>query len=149
MSESEESPTIKKLKKTASIRSAEEFKKFCRLLIKERVNTLEDREKLASELGITAGGVEALIYHGRGSFETFVAAVFYLYSVDLKVLKKFLVNFKNHIRRIKPIRESDKAWFDLDRYWTEDQKGYFAFMGLASARLNLALTKIREKEKKE
>jgi hypothetical protein len=126
--------------KTPSLKMAMQFKEFCRVLIKDKVNTRAEKERLAEELEITPGGVEGLIYHGRGSFENYIAALAFLYGFNLKDLKGFLLNFRDRLRRLKPIKNSDKIWFDLDRYYSEDHKEYLASVWRAAAKLNFRVT---------
>lgn len=127
--------------KTAVMKAAGEFREFCLALVRDRVNDRKTKQELADALGITLGGVDSFLYYGKGSLDTYVGALFYVYKVDLKTLKSFLLNFREHLKKISPSRPSDKIWSELDRYWSEDEKEYWAYLLRAAARMNYTLGK--------
>ena len=127
-----------------SLQLAESFKENCRQLIKERTKTREAKEKLAKELKITVGGVEGLIYHGRGSFENFIAALAFVYEADEETLSNCLGAFRSP-QRVSKLKPSDKIWFELDSQMEEPQKEFFAELIRTSTRLGYELKVTKSK----
>ncbi len=122
---------------------AKELREFCQKLIRERLKNKSDRQKLADALGLSVSAVESLAYQGSGSFDTYAGALLSLYGLDPELLKSFIVDFKEGMRKISPSTESDKMWFDLPL--TEEERRYWLMSIRATVRINLAIYERKKK----
>lgn len=138
----------KKIAGSPSLETAAKIKEFCRLQIKERVTSKAEKAQLAKELGITSGGVEGLIYQGKGSFENYIAALAFLYELDANTLESFILSLRHQTLHTKPIRASDKIWLELDQFFSEEHKEYLASVWMAATELNYKVTVKKKTEKK-
>ena len=125
----------KKNRQTDSLKIALKLKELCRTLIKERVLVKADKEKLAYELGISVGGVDGLVYLGKGSFESYFAALTHLYGLEMKDLEKILFHFRESFKQMGSPKISDKMWTEFDKYYSEDFKEFLITLYVTAAQL--------------
>ena len=118
---------------------AEAFRGLCQRLIKQRIQSASDKRELADALGCSIATVNALIYQGKGSFETYVAALFWAFNVDTSIVESFLLDSKAYLRKLRTLKPSDRLWFQLDSAMGEEEKSYWARLLRAAKDLELTL----------
>lgn len=117
---------------------AEPFRDLLKSLIRERVKTEADKRELADYLNRSVSFVNQLIYYGEGGLDAWLGALTFAYQLDATKLATVFKNYKFNLRKISPLCEADKLWFEFDREMTDDTKFYW--VSLIRATLELEKT---------
>ena len=106
-----------------------------RQVLLEEIDSKAKKEQLATFMGLSVAGVEALLYLGKGSVSSWINAFLYRFQLDEKQVVDGLKNFSREVRRNTPTRESDQLWFALDEPMSEEDKVFWANLIQAAADL--------------
>lgn len=78
-------------------------------LLKEHVQTKEERLKLAKTLGVSESAIKSMLYLGKGGLETWVEALNVYYPIQDKLLKELPELLKAKYSS----NESDRLWKEI------------------------------------
>lgn len=126
---------------TVTAKRARPIRAALQSLIRERVKTREETQRLADFLGQSVASVQSMLYQGEGGMDSWISALIFCYQLEPEKITKFLAEYKDALRRPHPARDSDKLWFGLDQFMTEDEKYYWASLIKASVRIQRDLSK--------
>jgi hypothetical protein len=132
-------------KQTMVSKRARPIRELLQTLVRDRIKTKLDKQKLADFLEQSVGSIDAMLYKGEGGLDSWISALMFCYDMNPSNIKDFILNHQATVRRNKAVRESDKRWFDLDSLMTEDEKFYWVSLITTSIRLQKELTSRKKK----
>ena len=105
---------------------AEPVAKALQILLRQRVtsapNVGKEIERIAEKLKKAPKTIQSLIYENRGGFALRVAAVIVAYNLEQSQVSSFFEDLSTHLKKISPVKKSDKKWFGLDEIMPEKEK---------------------------
>ncbi len=128
-------------KQSAVAKRARPIRELLQSLVRDRVKTRIEKQKLAEFLGQSVGSLDAMLYRGEGGLDSWISALIYCYELSPEVIKDFVLNYRANVRRSSSMRESDRRWFDLDSEMSEDEKFYWVSLMAVSVKLQRELVK--------
>ena len=100
--------------------------KALQLILKHQVasapNVGNEIERIATALNRKPKTIQSLIYENKGGFSLRVAAVIKAFDLSEEQIEAFFENLTNHLKKINPIKQSDKNWIELDPILSEAEK---------------------------
>lgn len=121
---------------TQAEKRAELIKEALSDLIREVAKDKEGKERLAKFLGKSVHAIEGMAYQNKGSFESWINAVLFLFDLEAQDAANGIKDLHQIVRKKRPLSESDKIWFEeIDRLFTEEDKIYWLSLMRYAARL--------------
>jgi len=111
--------------KTRTAQLAQPFRELLKGLIRERIKTEADKRELAKFLDRSVSFVNQLIYHGEGGLDAWIGALTFAYQLDSRKLAELFDEHTKALRRMSPLSDADKLWFEFDSHMTHDEKYYW------------------------
>jgi hypothetical protein len=105
-------------------------------LIREVAKDKEGKERMAKFLGKSYHAVEGMAYQQKGSFDSWINAVLFLFDLEAQDAANGVKELHQLVRKKRPLNESDKIWFEeIDQLFTEEDKIYWLSLMRYSAKL--------------
>jgi hypothetical protein len=116
-------------------------------LIRDRVKTREEKEKLAAFLDQAVSSIDAMMYYGEGGLDSWISALMHCYDLKPEVIQNFFTSYRLALRKTKRIDESDRLWLSLEDELDANAKYYWASLIRASLSLEKELAQRRRRQK--
>ena len=134
----------KKEKEGANSLRAKPVRALLQTLVRAQVKTRAEKEKLAEFLGQAVSSVDAMIYYGEGGLDSWISALIYCYDLQPDAFSNFVHSYRDQLKKMKPIKESDRLWSEIDL--SEDEKVYWANLISASATIQKDLRRHKRRK---
>jgi len=128
------SMTIKDITyKTSAKKRAKPIKEAFQELAKEFAKQKEGNKKILEEF--LELKLNSLLYEGKMSSDSLINLFVLYFDIDPNDIIKNINNITQNLRKTKPLRPSDKLWFELDNTLNEEEKFYLASLAKCHAKL--------------
>ncbi len=129
----------RKLREKVAAERAKPVRTLFQALLKDHIKTQDEKQALAEFLGQSIPAVESMLYQGSGGLDSWISAFIFCYQLDVAKIEAFLQSYRTIFRKTKNSRLSDRLWFALDEFLSEDEKASWAALIRSSIELSLHL----------
>lgn len=95
-------------------------------LVRQKIKTAADREKLASFLGLKSTSVSNMLYKGEGGLNQWIAALVYCYDIKIDDITYFFENYSSLEKKVGQMTAAQRDWIALGNRLNDQDKAFIA-----------------------
>lgn len=95
-------------------------------LIRQKIKTGPDREKLASFLGLRTASLSNMLYKGEGGLNQWIAALVYCYELKIDDITYFFENYSSFEKKLGQLKPAQRDWIVLGNRLNDRDKAFIS-----------------------